>query len=122
MIANRAVVANMSIGHQEYVAAQPRDSSAFGRAPVDGHVFADGVVIADLDAGLLPAKTQVLGLHADGAKRKEAIMGADLRRTLDGHMRNQFAALTQFHSRANYAKRANGTRSGNFCGWINDCS
>src|SRR6266699_753895 len=50
VVADYAVMGNVGVGHDERVAADAGQASAFYRAAIDGHKFADSVVVADLKA------------------------------------------------------------------------
>ncbi len=122
VVANRGIVADMGIGHDQRVAADPCHSAALGRASVDGHTFANDVLVANLDTRIFSAEAQVLRLDADGAKRKEPVTGADLCRAVDDNVRDQFATLSQFHIRTHDTIGADRTRGWNLCLRIDDCS
>src|SRR4051812_31512335 len=95
VIADHAVVANVGVSHDQYMAANLRQPSALCRPAIDRDTLANFVVIANLEPSRLPSVRYVLGGHPDGAKREEAVVRSDLRRTLDRHMRHQVASLTQ---------------------------
>ena len=79
-------MSHVGIGHDESVAAHLCEPAALDRPAVDGHAFAEYIVIAKLNPGILAAKSEVLGLAANGAERKETVVSADLGRTMDDHM------------------------------------
>ena len=48
VIADFAVVGDVTVGHQPVVVAEPRDATALRCAAIDTAVFPDGIAIADL--------------------------------------------------------------------------
>ena len=52
----------------------------------EGRIFADNVVVADFQPGLFAFECEVLGLGANRAERKEAVMGADFGGPMNHHV------------------------------------
>src|SRR5579864_1447433 len=71
VIANHAIVADVRVGHDEKLASDFGEASAFHSSAVDCDVFANLVVIANFQAGGLAAISDILGRHADGGIGKE---------------------------------------------------
>ena len=67
-VVDHAIVGDVHVDHQQVVRADPGDALLFFAAAVDGHAFADDVMVADLDAGGAAAERNVLRLAADDAK------------------------------------------------------
>ena len=95
-------------------------SAAFHGAAADGDALANLVVVADLQPRRLAFVGNILRRHADGAERKEGVVGADFRGPFDRHVRHQTAALAQFDLGANHAIRTDLARCRNFCPRIDD--
>ena len=106
MILNHAIVPDVRVGHDQQMAADLSQASALHRAAIDGHTLADFVVIADLQPRRLALVGDILRRHANGAEGEEDIIGSDLRRPVDRHMRLEAAILAQFDLRANHAIRS----------------
>ena len=102
------------------MAADFGQPAALHRAAIDGDALANLVVIADLQPRRLALVGNILRRHADGAKGKEAIVRADLRRPFDRNMRHQMAALAQFDVRADHAIGPDLARRRNLRARIND--
>ena len=79
VIAQPAIVGHVAIGHQVVMTADGSETVLFFRGAIDGHAFADGVVIADRDAGIAAAIAQILGLGADDHIRIDVVVFADRR-------------------------------------------
>ena len=103
VVADDAIVRDVSVGHHQRVAADASHPAALDRAPVDGDKLANLVVVADLEPRGFAGVGDVLRRHADRAEGKEAIVRADFRRSFDGDVRNQMAAFAQFDLRPNHA-------------------
>src|SRR5437879_11613888 len=78
---------------------------ALDRDAVDGDIFANLVVIANLEPGRLAVVGHILRRHPNGRERKEAIVSPDFRGTLNRHVRHQMTPLTEFDIRPNHAIR-----------------
>lgn len=74
-VADPAVMAEMTVGHEQIVGAYP-GGVIVGIGAMDGHMFAEGIVIADIDAGEAAAEAEVLGSAADDAPGGEHVAGA----------------------------------------------
>ena len=77
VIAQFAVVGDVTVGHDHAVVADPGSALSCGGTPVDGHVFPDLVAIADNDLGGLALVVQILWGHADGGKGTDEVIPAD---------------------------------------------
>src|SRR5262252_7419801 len=67
-VSDDAVMADVRVGHDELVAADPRDSAALDRAAMDGAVLAKFVRIANFEVNALAGVGQILGIAADHGK------------------------------------------------------
>jgi hypothetical protein len=89
-------VSDVGVSHDEVVAADAGEASAFDGAAIDGDEFADDIVVADFKSRGFAVVADVLRREADGRERKEVITRADFGRAFDGDVRDQFAAFAQF--------------------------
>ena len=96
VIADRAIVGDVRVSHDEVVAADAGETSAFDGTAIDGDEFANDVVVADFEARGLAVVADILRSEADGRKREESIMVADFRGTVNGNVRDQFAGFAEF--------------------------
>src|SRR6266704_5443811 len=55
VITHRTVMADVSVSHNQSMAAQSGETAAFGRTAADGDIFANGVVVTNLKLRLLGA-------------------------------------------------------------------
>src|SRR5258708_2944468 len=121
VVAHGAVVAYMRVCQHEYVAAQRGESAALRGPTIDRHILAKNIVVANLYSGRLSGIGRVLRLRADAAKREEAVVRANLSRTMDYYMRHQLAVLAQFHAFAENAVRANRAGRRHFYAGSDNC-
>ena len=69
VVADLALVRHMRVAEKEIVVADA--SWGFGAgAAMDGHVFAEGVVIPNVEVGFLPLELEILGAASKGGKGK----------------------------------------------------
>jgi hypothetical protein len=115
VVADRAVVSDMGVSHDEVVAADASEASALDGTAIDGDELANDVVVANFEPRGLAVVADILRSKADGGKRKEVIMSSDFRGTIDGDVGDQFAGFAEFHVCADGAVRAD------FAGWMNFC-
>ena len=120
VIADGAVVRDVGVGHNEVVAAEASQASAFDGAAIDGDEFADDVVVADFEARGLAVVADILRREADGRKRKEVIMRPDFRGPIDRNVGDQFAGFAKFDVCADGAVRADLAGGVDFCSGIED--
>src|SRR5579871_682738 len=120
MIANKAVVAYVRVGHDQYVAPDLGCAAALHRSAIDGYVFANYVVIAHLEKSLFPGESHVLRRKPNRAEREELIVGADPAWAFDDHVCGEAAVFAQLHIRSDNAVGTNRT-GGRYLGCrIND--
>jgi len=74
VVANRAVVSDVGVSHDEVVAADAGEASAFDGASVDGDELANDIVVADFETRGLALIADILWRQTYGGKRKELIM------------------------------------------------
>ena len=122
MIANRAIVGYVSVGHNQIVAADFRQASPFCGATVNRDEFANDIVVANLEPRGLTFVTQVLRRESNGRKWKEAIARACFGRPFYGDVRDQFATFAQFDTGSDSAVRADLARGMNFRGVVENGS
>ena len=78
VVADRAVVGDMGVRHEEIMIADPGHASAARRTPMNGHELAKDVVRPDDQPAPLTAKFQILRDEANGGARKDHGLVADL--------------------------------------------
>src|SRR5258707_1256157 len=66
VIANRAVMRDVGVGHDKNVVTEAGYAAAFRRASIDGYELTDHVVVAHLQARRLAGIADVLRREADG--------------------------------------------------------
>jgi len=104
VVAKLAVVRDVDIAKQVVVRPDARNPAFVGRA-VNGHSFADCVVIANLDTRDATLPFQVLRPQSDAGERKDIISLSQPRVTVNDHVGMQFAPLAQYHVLSNDAIR-----------------
>ncbi len=125
MIPDDAVVRHVHIGHQQVVAANARVVAAHRCAPVQGTAFANDVVVADLQPGLLAGELLVSRVLTHGSELVDSVVLADPRIRLDHHVRTDLGTLTDFDSGADDRPGAHGNirsqprRRIDYCTFIN---
>ena len=81
-VAYLGVVCHVYALHQQVIVAHAGVSLG-GGAPVDGHVFADEVIVAYFGGGFLALELQVLGHGADDGAWEDGVAVADARAVED---------------------------------------
>src|SRR5258708_4109852 len=114
VVSNHAVVSDVGVGHDERAAADAGEAAAFHRAAADGDVLANLIVVADLQARGLAFVGSILRRHADGGEREESVVRADFGWPIDGNVRDQATALSEFDASTDHAVRAYLARSWEF--------
>ena len=97
VVADHAVVADMYIGHQQVVTADGGFAAILHGATVDGHAFANHIVIADHQPGGLALVLEVRGILAHRGKLVDLVVLADHGRPLEHDMRTDHGTLADFH-------------------------
>ena len=104
--ANDAIVGNVRIGHEQIVAADPRDSASLRRAAADRRKLTKVVCISHHKFGSLAVEFQILRIPADRAKRIENIFPPNTRRPANDGVRLEHALLSEFDPVSDHRKRA----------------
>ena len=103
-IAHQHIVCNVHTLHQQVIRAN--NSFTFGcRATVNGHVFADDVVIAHLSSIFFSLELQVLRDGTNYSTREERIALADARSVKHGDAVHQAVIFSNHHIFIDVAKR-----------------
>ncbi len=84
---------DMHVSHDPVVVADASDAGVLRGAAAESAVLADGVAIADLERGRLPAVFLVLGRSAERAESENAILRSYARSSLDHHVRPDRGSL-----------------------------
>src|SRR5215471_3972368 len=74
VISQRTVVADVRVCHQIIMISDSCVTAATLRTPMDVHVFAEHIVIADREKRLLASKFQILSLKTDRAERIKMVI------------------------------------------------
>src|SRR3989338_3081499 len=87
VIAHLAIVRHVNISHDPVVVADARHADILHRAGIESAVFADGIVVADLEPRRLAGIFLVLRDLAQGTELEDAVLLSDTRMPVDHHMR-----------------------------------
>src|SRR5208337_1456417 len=93
VIANQTVVPNMRVRHDQSMAADAGNSSAFRGSAIDGYIFADHIVVAHLEPGGLTGEGYVLRVPTNHGERIDSVVTAQPRRSVQDYLRNKLAVL-----------------------------
>src|SRR5690242_14804972 len=85
LIADRAIVANVTVGEKIATASNPRFAVA-GCAPIDGNEFTEGIFVTDFQICRLTRIFEILCLLADRAIRVELVAGTGVSRSAKRNM------------------------------------
>ena len=110
VIADKAIVSDVDIGHDEAVAADLSKLSTFHGAAMNRDVFADLVVVADLEACWFTFVGEVLRADADCGEGEDAIVAADFGGTLKNDVRDEFTVLAHLDIGSDNAEGSDGAR------------
>ena len=118
VVADDGVVGDVGIGEEVVVVAD--DGGLGGGAAVDGDVFAEGVALADEDAGWFAGVFEILGALADGGEGVEFVVGPDGGVSVDDDMAVQVAAVAEGDVVVDDAVGADGDIGANDGFWRDD--
>ena len=105
LIANTTVVRHMAVSHEEVVMTNPRYSTTFHGATIDGHKLTYRIVRADFERSRFTCVAKVLRSSADRCKLKDMVMGSQAAGTLNHCMRTNLTVIADFHLCTNDRKR-----------------
>src|SRR5665213_484602 len=94
-IADRRVVSDVGVGHDEAVRADRRQAASADGSAGDGDVFADGDVVADLQARRLTCVLQVLRRDAEAGEGEDAVATSERRVAVENDMRDKLAVFAE---------------------------
>ena len=98
-------MADVHAFHEQVVAAH--HCATFGsRTAVDGHILADGIVVAHFGSGHFAAKFEVLGHGADHSSGEESIALTDARTAEQRHGVHQAVVVAQLDVGIDVAERS----------------
>src|SRR5437868_5910065 len=80
--------------------AQGRFGTVLNRSTVNGHAFADDVMVTDHQARFLTLVLQVRSVFAYRGELVDAVVPADFRRATQDHVRPDNSTLANFHTGA----------------------
>ncbi len=101
------IVAKVDHGHEVVVVADFGEFALFGSA-VDGDVFSEDVVVANLEVGGLAFVLSVLGVAANDGALGEDVVFADGGVGFDGHVGVEFAPVPDHGSGFDITERSDG--------------
>jgi hypothetical protein len=96
MVANEAIMGDMSVGHDQAITADLRELASLDGSAMDGDVLTDHVAVADLQAGRFATIREVLGSDAYGREGIYLIVTSEACRAFEDDMRNEFAVFAHF--------------------------
>src|SRR5512140_776529 len=105
-VAHDNVVPDMAV-RENVVMRANHGRLAFSGGAMNGHAFADGVVVPDFRARDPSFPLQVLGPEPQAGERLDLVALAQAGVAIDDHVRNQPATFANDHVLANHAIRAN---------------
>ena len=105
-IANQHIVSHVHSLHKEVVAAHNGTSFGSGAA-VDGHILADGIVVAHFSSGFLAAELEVLRDGTDDGTREDGIAAAHARAAEQGDAIHQCVVVANDYVLVDKAEGAN---------------
>ncbi len=94
--------ADVGVGHEQIVAADPGHATPLGGTAVDGAELPELVAVADLQPHLLAVELEVLGIEADGRLGVDAVLPADPRRAIDLGARSDLGAVADLDARSDH--------------------
>ncbi len=106
VIAYRAIVSDMCVGHDQVMAADSRDAATLHRATVYRGELAKFVGVPDFQRHTLAFIGQILRIAADNGKGVNVVSAAKPRRSLHHGMVVEDTAVTQLDFHTNYREGA----------------
>src|ERR1700678_297954 len=116
VVTDEAIVGDVSVRHDEVVAAYPGDAAALHGAAIHGRKFPEVIFVADFERDPFAFVGDVLRLAADDGERVDAIFFAETSRTLHYSVRIEATTFAEFYVVADDRVSANGHTTANFCG------
>lgn len=95
VVTETGVVSDVGVGEEVVVGAEAGDAAILGGA-MDGDALAEGVVVADFDAGEAAGPFEVLGFEADGGEGVDFVFEAETGVAADNDMGMEAAAGAEF--------------------------
>ena len=120
IVAHKAVVSDVGIGHEQAVGPDHGFPHALHRTAVDGYALAKSVVVADSCEGLFALVGDVLRLAADHGMRMHVVAGTHFRVGSDDAMGLEMGLIADFGIRADDHVRADADINAQFRRGIND--
>jgi hypothetical protein len=121
MIAKHTIVRDMSLGHQEAIITDLRQSPATRGATMDSHELPDARAAADYGLCFLTGELQILRRQPNRNKRMYIRLITDVRAAINHTMRLNDDAFAQDHIVANYGVRSNLTAFADLRARTDDC-
>lgn len=105
MIAKNAFMGDVGVTKDQIVGADA-SGSGFGGAAVDGDVFPENIVIADMQPGGFADVFEILGFPADRGEGKKFVVFANRAMTFDDDVGMQHAVIAECDIGTDHAVRA----------------
>jgi len=74
VVANHTVMTHVHIGHQQIIVADSGFATILHGAAVDGHTFANSVVVTDHQARGFPPVLEIRGIFTDAGKLENPVV------------------------------------------------
>ena len=120
VISDHTVVRDVTVGHDQAMAAEAGYTAAFDGAATDRDKFADLVVIANFKTCGLACISKVLRRHSDRGEREKCITRPNFGRAFHRDMRPQPTVFAKFNIRSNHTVRTDLARGMDLGGWIDN--
>ncbi len=106
VVTDDAIMGDVHIDHEQVAAAHLGQALILHGTTVEGAVFANDVVVANLEEGALAGVLLVLAILTDGGVLEDLVATTDLGRALDHHMGTHPGVVTDFYFGADDRKGA----------------
>ena len=106
VVTDDAVVGDVDVDHKQVATAHLGQALILHGTAVEGAVFANDVVVANLKEGALTGVLLVLAILTDGGVLEDLVAATNLGRALDHHMGTYPGVVTDFHLGADDRKGA----------------
>ncbi|MNE42442.1 hypothetical protein D3C80_1365680 [compost metagenome] len=122
MVADDAVVTDMGIGHDQVVVAKGGLGAILDGTTVNGHAFADDVMVSDDQPSDFALVLEVGRVFTYRGKLIDAVVFTNPGRALEYHVWPDDRTLADFHTRANDRPGADLDARGQYGHRIDDCA
>jgi hypothetical protein len=120
VVADNAIMGNMTVSHDEAVVANLSGPFILA-ATVDGYKLTDGGIVADLYGSIFSFVFQVLGNSGNHSSRENAAVVSYTGTFHDGYIAADPGAFADFYVLMDHAERVNLYIGGQFSVWVDVC-